>query len=68
VTATFCAICVDGTEDLKPGDDGRMECRRCREEHPIFGGYSFDQMPLRDVAPVGSFMPTSRTRRKGRSL
>lgn len=38
----FCAICIDGTEGLMRADDGKLECHRCRGEHPIHGGYSFD--------------------------
>ena len=60
----FCAICVDGTEGLKPGEDGRLECARCRDEHPRQGGYAFDQLPLRDVVQVGSFEPLRRRVRR----
>jgi hypothetical protein len=38
----FCAVCVDGVEGLEPGEDGRLECARCRGEHPRSGGYSFE--------------------------
>jgi hypothetical protein len=38
----FCAICIDGTDDLQRGEDGCLECARCRTEHPIYGGYAFD--------------------------
>jgi hypothetical protein len=37
----FCAICIDGTGDLRRNDEGYLECARCRDEHPIYGGYSF---------------------------
>ena len=37
----FCSICVDGTEDLQPNEEGKLECRPCREEHPRYGRYNF---------------------------
>ncbi len=41
-----CVICLDGTEDLQPATDGKLECRPCREEHPRAGRFSFDQARL----------------------
>lgn len=38
----FCAICIDGADDLRRNDEGHLECTRCRTEHPICGGYSFE--------------------------
>ncbi len=42
----FCALCVDGTEGLEPTEiDNKvvLTCKRCREEHPRDGGYSFSE-------------------------
>lgn len=45
MSTPFCAICLSPARDAgdlqRSVEDDRLECRRCRNEHPRAGGYSF---------------------------
>lgn len=52
---SFCAICTDDTADLERSEDGYLECKRCREEHPNYQGYAFDGgMSAADLLGTGN--------------
>ncbi len=50
----FCAICIDGTDGLERAEDGKLECGRCRDEHPNYRGYSFGGTARDDNGALGT--------------
>jgi NMD protein affecting ribosome stability and mRNA decay len=53
--ATFCAICIDESDDLKPEImDGRevVVCNTCRTTHPRSGRYSFESSSRESPRPL----------------
>lgn len=53
VERASCAICTEGVVGLVRAADGRLECARCRDEHPRAGGYSFDEQGARSTVGTG---------------